>query len=101
MIGVVVIHDGVLSPLLIAVGTLTARIPTRARRYVQFALITGALIAVIGVVLAARQGTQPQVKALLLRDYGANLAILLGLLAAASLAAYAAALDLGREERPG
>jgi hypothetical protein len=89
MIGVVVIHDGVLSPLVIAVGTLVARVPPRARRYVQFALVTGGLIAVIGVVLAARRGSQPPVKALLLRNYGMNLVILLGLVAAISLGTYA------------
>jgi hypothetical protein len=89
MIGVVVIHDGVLSPLVIAIGTLVARIPPRGRRYVQFALVTGAVIAVIGVVLAARRGSQPAVKALLLRNYALNLAILLGLVGAVSLGAYA------------
>lgn len=89
MVGVVVIHDGVLSPLVIAVGALVTRVSPRARRYMQFALVTGGLIAVIGVVLAARRGTQPQVKALLLRDYGVNLAILLGLVSAVSLGAYA------------
>jgi hypothetical protein len=100
MVGVVVIHDGVLSPLVIAVGTLVARTPPRARRYVQFALVTGATIAVIGVVLVARRGSQPAAKALLLRDYGTNLAILLGLVAAGSLGAYAARVAREARSRP-
>ena len=89
MIGAVVIHDGVLSPLIVLVGALLARVPPRARRYLQSGLIVGALVTVIALPLVARQGTQPRAKALLLRDYGANLAILLGLLAAVSLLAYA------------
>jgi hypothetical protein len=89
MIGVVVIHDGVLSPLVIAVGTLVVRVPPRARRYLQFALVAGGLVAVVGLVLVARRDSQPSVKALLLRNYGLNLAILLGLVAMVSLAAYA------------
>ena len=100
MIGVVVIHDGVLSPLVLAVGTLVARVPPRGRRYVQFALVAGGLIAVIGVVLVARRGSQPSVKALLLRNYGLNLAILLGLIAAVSLGAYAARVARDAKSRP-
>jgi drug/metabolite transporter (DMT)-like permease len=67
---------------------------------VQFALVTGGLIAVIGVVLAARRGSQPRVKALLLRNYGLNLAILLGLVAAVSLGAYAVRVARDSRSRP-
>ncbi|MEO6414038.1 MAG: hypothetical protein ABIO48_15735 [Pedococcus sp.] len=89
MVGIVVIHDGLLSPLVVGVGWLLARtVPPRGRRYVQAALVVGGLITIIAIPLIARRGTQPPAKALLLQNYGANLAILLGLVAALNLAAY-------------
>ena len=72
--------------------------PPRARRYLQGALLVGALITVIAVPLIGRQDTQPESKAILLRDYGANLALLLGMTAAVALALYA--LRVLREHRP-
>ena len=50
----------------------------------------GALITVIAIPLINRRGTQPAVKAILLRNYAGNLALLLGLTAAVALAMYAA-----------
>ena len=89
MVGIVVIHDGLLSPLVVGVGWLLARtVPPRGRRYTQAALIICGLITIIAIPLIARQGTQPPAKALLLQSYGANLAILLGLVAALNLVAY-------------
>lgn len=89
MVGIVVIHDGLLSPLVVGVGWLLARtVPPSGRRYLQAALVVGGLITIIAIPLIARQGTQPPAKALLLQNYGANLAILLGLVAALNLAAY-------------
>lgn len=90
MIGIVIVHDGVLSPAVIAVGWVVARlVPPRARRFVQIALIVGALVTVIALPLILRRGSQPSSKALLLRDYGANLTVLLAIIATVSLAAYA------------
>ena len=89
MVGIVVIHDGLLSPLVVGVGWFLARtVPPGGRRYLQAALIIGGLITIIAIPLIARRGTQPPAKALLLQNYGANLAILLGLVAALNLAAY-------------
>ncbi len=89
MVGIVVIHDGLLSPLIVGVAWLLARtVPPRGRRYVQAALIMGGLIAIIAIPLIARQGTQPPAKALLVQNYGANLGILLGLVVLLNLAAY-------------
>ena len=89
MVGIVVIHDGLLSPLVVGVGWLLARsVPPSGRRYLQAALVVGGLITIIAIPLIARRGTQPPAKALLLQNYGANLAILLGLVAALNLAAY-------------
>lgn len=89
MVGIVVIHDGLISPLVVGVGWLLARtVPPSGRRYLQTALVVGGLITIIAIPLIARRGTQPPAKALLLQNYGANLAILLGLVAALNLTAY-------------
>ena len=97
MVGIVVIHDGLLSPLVVGVGWLLARtVPPSGRRYLQAALVAGGLITIIAIPLIAREGTQPPAKALLLQNYGANLAILLGLVAALNLAAYLVTAARGR-----
>lgn len=97
MVGIVVIHDGLLSPLIVALGWILARtVPPRGRRYLQAALITGGLITIVAIPLIHRQGTQPVSKALLLQNYGGNLAILLGLVAAANVIAYALAVARDR-----
>ncbi len=84
-----VIHDGLLSPAVVAVAALLGRIPPRARRFLQFGLIMAALVTVIALPMINQQGRQPPSKALLQQDYGINLAILLAIIAAGSLAAYA------------
>ena len=84
----VVLHDGFIAPITVGSGVALTRAPPRARRYLQGALIVGALITVIAVPLIARQGTQPASKAILLRDYAGNLSLLLGLTAAAALLLY-------------
>ena len=86
----VAVHDGVVAPLTVGVGVTLTRVPPRARRYAQSALVVGALVTVVAVPLIGRQGTQPSSKALLLRDYSGNLALLLGLVAAVALLLYAA-----------
>jgi len=62
------------------------------------ALIVGALMTVIAIPLIGRRGTQPESKAILLRDYSANLALLLGMTAAIAVVLYA--LRVQREHRP-
>lgn len=90
LIAALVIHDGIASPLIIAVGVVLARwVPPRARRYVQFALIVSALIAVIAIPLAYREDTQPPAESMLLQNYLGNLTLLIGIVAAFSIAAYA------------
>ena len=44
------------------------------------------------------RGSQPAVKAILLRNYGANLTVLIGLLAVVTLAVYA--VRVARDRRP-
>jgi hypothetical protein len=89
LVAVVVVHDGLISPTVIGVGWLLRRcVPDRARRFVQFALIAGALVTVIAIPLILKQGSQPASKALLLQPYGVHLAWLLGLIAGATLLGY-------------
>jgi hypothetical protein len=85
----VVIHDGFLSPLLVVIGVVVARVPARARRYVQITLIVSGLLAVIALPLIARRGSQPDVKALLLQDYALHFALLVGGISALALVLYA------------
>lgn len=98
MIAAVVIHDGVLSPLVIAVGALVGRVPPRARRYLQAGLIVAGCVSVIALLLIARRGSQPSAKAILLRNYAGNLTIVIAVVAALSLLLYAVhvARDLAR-----
>jgi hypothetical protein len=103
MIGAVVIHDGVLAPVVVAVGWAVGRVvPARARRYLQAFLVAGGLVTIVAVPLIARRGTQETAKAILQQNYGANLTLLLGLFAAGSLLAYAAqvAADQRRAQPP-
>jgi hypothetical protein len=90
LVAAVAIHDGLLSPLVIAVGAGLGRlVPDRGRRFLQFALIAGSLVTVVAVPLIVLRGSQPPSKALLVQDYGAHLSWLLGLIAAGALVAYA------------
>lgn len=95
----VALHDGLIAPITVGTGVALTRIPPRARRYLQGGLIVGALITVIAVPLIGRQDTQPAAKALLLRDYTANLFLLLGLTAAVAVVLYV--LRVLRHARPG
>jgi hypothetical protein len=86
----VAIHDGLLSPFVVGLGWLLRRlVPDRARRYLQFALIVSGLVTVIAIPLIYLRGSQPVAKALLLRNYGANLALVLGLITVVTLVVYA------------
>ena len=90
LVAAVAIHDGLLSPLVVAVGAgLRRLVPDRGRTFLQFALIAGGLVTVVAVPLIVFRGSQPPSKALLLQDYGAHLTWLLGLIAAGTLIAYA------------
>ena len=100
MIGAVAIHDGLLSPLVLGVGAaLRRRLPDRGRRFVQLALITGAMITVVAVPMIYLEGSQPPEKAILLQDYGLNLTILLAVVAVVTLALYAVRVAKDREPR--
>lgn len=89
LIGAVVIHDGVLSPAVVGIGVLVSRVPARARGYLQAALVTGAAVTVTAIPMIYRRDSQPREKAILLRNYAGNLALLLGIIAAVTLVLYA------------
>jgi hypothetical protein len=97
LIGAVLIHDGVLAPVVLAVARTLAKIPPRVRRYVQAALIASAVVAVIAVPLIYRRGSQPNSKALLQQNYAAHLGVLVSAIAGVSLLGYA--LRVARDYR--
>lgn len=99
LIGAVVIHDGILSPAVVAVGWFLARrVPPRGRRYLQGFLVIAGLMTVIAVPLMLRKDSQPESKAMLLQSYGGNLTVLLALAAALSLLLYA--IQVARRTTP-
>jgi hypothetical protein len=100
LVAAVIIHHGVVSPVVIAVSSLLRRlIPDRGRRYLQTALIAAVPVTVIAIPLIYRQGSQPPSKALLLQNFTANLGLLLGIIGAVCLVGYA--IRVARNPSPG
>jgi hypothetical protein len=90
LLAALLIHDGLLSPAVVGVGVLLRRfVPDRGRRYLQAALLVAALATVVALPMIYLRGSQPPVKALLLQNYGLNLTLILGLIAAITLSLYA------------
>lgn len=91
LIGSLIVHDAIIAPVVIGVGWLLARtVPPRARRYLQAGLVTGGLIAAVGVILIRRQGrTSSPTLALLRQNYTLNLLLLLAIVAVVTAGAYA------------
>jgi hypothetical protein len=89
LIAALIIHDALLAPSVVGVGWLLRRyVPDRGRRYLQLALIMIAFVMVIAVPMIFLRGSQPAVKALLLRNYGVNLIMIIGVIAVISLILY-------------
>ena len=86
--GALVLHDAVLSPGIVGVGSMLRRIPARARSYVQGALIAGGLVTVVAVPMVYRAGSQPAAEAILEQDFRANLALLVALICGVAVLAY-------------
>lgn len=90
LLAALLIHDGLLAPAVVGLGLLLRRfVPDRGRRYLQAALLMGALVTVVALPMMYLRGSQPPVKALLLRNYGLDLTLILGLIAAITLSLYA------------
>ncbi len=99
LVAAVLIHHGVLSPVVVAVSSLLRRVvPDRGRRYLQAALIAAVPVTVIAIPLIYRQGSQPPSKALLLQNFTANAGLLLGLIAGVCLVGYA--IRVARDRSP-
>ncbi len=99
LVAAVLIHHGVLSPVVVAVSSLLRRVvPDRGRRYLQAALITAVPVTVIAIPMIYRQGSQPPSKALLLQNFTANAGLLLGLIAGVCLVGYA--IRVARDRSP-
>jgi hypothetical protein len=93
LLAALIVHDAVVAPATVAVGWVLRRTtPDRERGYLQSALIMIAVVALVAVPMIALRGSQPPVKALLLRDYAANLALLIGVIIAVSALRLAARL---------
>lgn len=90
LVAALVLHDALLAPSVVGLGWLLQRyVSDRGRRYVQIALIMIALVTLIAIPMIFLRGSQPAAKALLLRNYGANLIVIIGILTIASLILYA------------
>jgi uncharacterized membrane protein len=100
LIAALIIHDGLLSPAVVGIGVALRRdVPDRGRRYLQFGLITAAMVTVIAVPMIYRANTEPPSKALLLQDFAINLTVLLAAIGGVTLAAYAIRVARDRSER--
>ena len=101
LIAAVLIHDGLVSPVVLGVGwTLRRLVPDRGRRYLQAALIVSALVTIIAIPMMYRANRQPPSKAILRQDFGANLALLLAIIAVVTLIAYAVQVAHDRRDPP-
>jgi hypothetical protein len=98
LIAALIIHDGILSPLVVAVGWLVRHVPRRARRYLQAALIMAAMITVVAIPMIYLRNSQPVSKAILNQNYAGNLTLLLGIIGGLSLLAYA--IRVARDQSP-
>ena len=97
-VAALVLHDAVLSPLVVGLGTALRRVPARARTYVQGALIAGGMVTVIAVPLMYRAGTQPRAEAILNQDYATNLVALLVIVTVVALLGYLCRVVQGRRD---
>jgi len=77
---VLVLHDGVLSPLVIAVGAVLARLPRAARAPVRAALVISLAVAVVALPLVLGYGRSPGNPSILPLAYGKGLLLTLGLI---------------------
>jgi hypothetical protein len=96
IVGLAVLHDLVVVPLVLAVGAaLRRRVPARAWAPVRAALLATAVLAAVGWPFVRGYGRNPTVPSLLPRDYAA------GLLAAIAVTWLFAALGIAVRRRRG
>ena len=95
--GAAVLHDGVLVPVVLAVGVATARVPGGYRGIVRSALVVAGFVTLVAFPLVLGKGRRADEPSRLPLPYDRNLAIVLGVIAA--VAAGAAALRAVRHRR--
>ncbi|WP_329124392.1 hypothetical protein [Streptomyces sp. NBC_01353] len=78
LVGAIVLHDGVIAPLVLAVGLLIAAAP--ARGAVRGGLIVAGCLTLVALPLMVRPGAPPNPTALPL-DYVRNWLVLMGVVA--------------------
>ena len=99
LVAAVVLHDGVIAPVTAVVGKGIDRfVPPRARRALTYGLAAAVGVVVIGLAEIYREGSQPPQKALLRQNYGGNLGIALGIIAAVALLFYVASVLRSRSK---
>ncbi|MCX5193270.1 hypothetical protein OOK31_05080 [Streptomyces sp. NBC_00249] len=85
--GALVLHDGILAPLVLAAGLLIAAVP--ARGLLRGALVTGGALVLVTLPALLRPGAPVNPSALPL-PYGRNLLIVLAVVAAVTAAVWLA-----------
>ena len=72
--GLAVVHDLVVAPVVLALGfVLRRRVPDRAWPPIRAALLTSAVLVLVGWPFVRGYGRNPGVPSLLPRDYGAGM----------------------------
>ena len=98
LLAALVVHHGVLSPGVLAVGAAVRPVPDRVRGFVQAGLIMAAAVTLIAIPLMIRQFSQPAGKAMLLQHYGINLLVLWGGIVLGTAIAYAIRVSRDRKQ---
>ncbi|MFD0534142.1 hypothetical protein ACFQY7_10610 [Actinomadura luteofluorescens] len=88
--GAAVLHDAVLVPAVLAAGALTGLVPAGQRRVARAALVIGACVTAVAIPVVLGYGRRPDEPSRLPLPYGRNLAIVLGVIAAAAACVMAA-----------
>ena len=95
VVGGALLHDLVVAPLAIIAGALLVRVvPGRARAPIQAALIVSAIVTLFSFPLVRAYGLAANNPTSLPRNYGLNLAIVLGVVWAVALIAVVVRLKL-------
>ncbi|WP_084263443.1 hypothetical protein [Actinomadura formosensis] len=94
--GAVLVHDGVLVPVVLAAGLLTGPLPGRYRRIVRAALLVGACVTAVALPLVLGHGRRADEPSRLPLPYERNLAVVLGCIAAAAACAAVARAVIAR-----
>ncbi|MCW2526744.1 MAG: hypothetical protein JWM76_1604 [Pseudonocardiales bacterium] len=89
LVGALIIHDGVIAPLTVAIGWAIARyVPRSARPFVQSGLAIAGVVVLFALPFIYRQGESGPGSALLKQNYVANLLLILAVITAATVALY-------------